>query len=283
MAYDPMNPFGLPSPDASGASQNPLLASMDMMRQAMTGLGQSAQANSSALSQPMTPEDLEQKINDLKVVENWLKLNLSMLSSSIQGLEVQLATVRTLRSFVAMGDTPGASPTNEASPLEVALGLKPAPRKASVKPAEESVAKPAAKSEAPLDESNDEPLSESAQASASGDAPTPDTSADADANTAAAQAWWKMLENQFNQLASATTQANAAAQSAMAATMTNATPKKSAGKAAGKSAGKAASKTAAKAGTKAGTKTATKRGTKTAAKKATKSATTASRNKNSRG
>jgi len=270
MAYDPMNPFGLPSPGASGAAQNPLLSSMDMMRQAMTGLGQSAQANSGSLSQPTTPEDLEQKINDLKVVENWLKLNLSMLSSSIQGLEVQLATVRTLRSFVAMGDTPGASPTNEASPLEVALGLKPAPRKASVKPAEESVAKPAAKSEVPLDESNDEPTNESAQASASGDARASDTDADAGANTAAAQAWWQMLENQFNQLASATTQANAAAQSAMAPTVTKAAPKKTADK-------------TAKGTAKSATKPATKRATKTAAKKAAKTSSSASRSKTSRG
>lgn len=262
MAYDPMNPFGLPSPGASGASQNPLLASMDMMRQAMTGLGQSAQANSGSLSQPMTPEDLEQKINDLKVVENWLKLNLSMLSSSIQGLEVQLATVRTLRSFVAMGETPGTSQANDASPLEVALGLKPAPKKATA-PREASTGGRGneTRHDAP-DDSLNESLNEAAQKTPSGGASAPD----ANTNTAAAQAWWQMLENQFNQLASATTQANAAAQSAMA-----------------DAASKQTAASGAKKATKAAAKKASQVATKTAKKAATKKSTPASRTKASRG
>ncbi len=251
MAYDPMNPFGLPSLGASGASQNPLLSSMDMMRQAMTGLGQSAQASSGSLSQPMTPEDLEQKINDLKVVENWLKLNLSMLSSSIQGLEVQLATVRTLRSFVAMGETPAVSSTSDASPLEVALGLKPAPTKAAA-PREASTG--GRENETQNDVLN-KSLNETAQKPPSGDASAPD----ANTNTAAAQAWWKMLENQFNQLASATTQANAAAQSAMADAA--ASGAKKATKAAAKKASQVATKTAKKAANKAATRSATEKST----------------------
>jgi hypothetical protein len=202
MAHDPMNPFGLPSMGASMSNpgQNPLLASMDMMRQAMTGLSQSAHGANGPLSTPLTPENLERKIGELKVVENWLKLNLSMLSGSIQGLEVQLATVQTLRSFVAMGGTPGASATGGPSPLEVVLGLKPAPDHAAASRPAETVKPP----------EQTEPQA----------APSPEAGSDkaktTESTSAAAQAWWKMLEGQFAQLAAATTQANAAAQASMA-------------------------------------------------------------------
>lgn len=261
MAHDPMNPFGLPSMGASmgNSSQNPLLASMEMMRQAMTGLGQSTQSSTGSLSNPLTPEDLERKINDLKVVENWLKLNLSMLSSSIQGLEVQLATVKTLRSFVAMGEVPGASAadststTSNPSPLEVALGLKPAPTSATPPP-EPSVQKPSA-----------EPPADGPTTAAEG-APK-----DATTNNAAAQAWWNMLENQFHQLAAATTQATnqatAAAQSAMSQ------------QASGETKPSGSRKTAPRKGT---TASAAKRPAKRAAKKTSSRATARTRTASSR-
>lgn len=207
MAHDPMNPFGLPHMGASmnNTGQNPLLASMEMMRQAMSGLGQSAQTATGSMSSALTPEDLERKISELKVVENWLKLNLSILSGTIQGLEVQLATVRTLRSFVAMGGAPSASTDGEPSPLEVVLGLKPAPKKA---PPEQSEPKPnpAAQTQAP-----------------SSDESSPSKEANGASTNAAAQAWWKMIEGQFAQIAEATTQANTAAQAAAQSAMAQAT------------------------------------------------------------
>lgn len=44
-------------------------------------------------------EELEKRIKDLKSVENWLNLNLNILKSTIQGLEVQHATMMALKSF----------------------------------------------------------------------------------------------------------------------------------------------------------------------------------------
>lgn len=46
------------------------------------------------------PEELEKRIADLKTVESWLSMNLSMLQMTIKNLEMQLAT---LRSMKAMG------------------------------------------------------------------------------------------------------------------------------------------------------------------------------------
>ncbi len=47
----------------------------------------------------MDTEELAKRIADLKAVEGWLKLNLTMLQSTIQGLEVQQATIAALRAM----------------------------------------------------------------------------------------------------------------------------------------------------------------------------------------
>jgi len=53
-------------------------------------------------------DELEKRIKDLKSVENWLNLNLNILKSTIQGLEVQHATMMALKSF---GDAVSAAGT----------------------------------------------------------------------------------------------------------------------------------------------------------------------------
>jgi hypothetical protein len=49
----------------------------------------------------LSVEELDKKVNDLKAVESWLNLNLSMLRGSIQALEVQRDTIATLKSVGA--------------------------------------------------------------------------------------------------------------------------------------------------------------------------------------
>lgn len=43
--------------------------------------------------------DLDKRIADLKAVEGWLKMNLSMLQASIQGLEMQRLTLAALQTL----------------------------------------------------------------------------------------------------------------------------------------------------------------------------------------
>lgn len=114
------NPFVLPGLGQTGdMANNPLFASMEMMRKAFAGLaGPAGMGSGIGLAPPMNPEELERKIAELKSVENWLKLNLSMLSSTIQGMEVQLATIATLKSFVAAA-TPAAQEPPAAASSEV--------------------------------------------------------------------------------------------------------------------------------------------------------------------
>jgi hypothetical protein len=49
----------------------------------------------------LSVEDLDKKIGDLKAVEAWLNVNMSMLRATIQGLEVQRGTMATLKSLGA--------------------------------------------------------------------------------------------------------------------------------------------------------------------------------------
>ena len=157
MTTDNNNPFVLPGFGQSGESgRNPLLASMEMMRQAWQGLAGSGTA-ASPMAPPATLEEMDRRIADLRTVENWLRINLSMLTSTIQGLEVQRATLGTLKSFMDAATGAGAS------------AQAPGPSRG--------------------------PAAGSAKSSAAGAADAP----------AAAQAWWNMLQKQFDTLAAATT------------------------------------------------------------------------------
>ncbi|MBU4611661.1 transcriptional regulator, partial [Achromobacter sp. GG226] len=199
MTTTPGNPFafpgmGLGTPDGSGG--NPVLQSLEMMRQAWTQMGGT---NPFASAIPTTPilnlEELDKRIQELQAVANWLRLNMTMLQGSIQALEVQRATIATLRSFAqtasgaAAGSTGGAG---EPSPLEVALGIKPHTRTSQEPPAEPAAAPKASSPEAPA-------------AAPSGQA---------EDTAQPQQAWWNLLQNQFNQIAQAA-----------AATMPTATPR----------------------------------------------------------
>ena len=55
--------------------------------------------------------ELDKRIADLKAVEGWLRMNLSMLQMSIQGLEMQRATLAALQavSQSAASSDPGAA------------------------------------------------------------------------------------------------------------------------------------------------------------------------------
>ncbi len=57
-------------------------------------------------------DELEKRIKDLKSVESWLNLNLNILKSTIQGLEVQHATMMALKSFGDAVSAAGAAATS---------------------------------------------------------------------------------------------------------------------------------------------------------------------------
>ncbi len=67
----------------------------------------------------LDPAELEKRIADLKSVENWLNLNLNVLRMSIQGLEMQKATLSAMGGVAdsarAMQDAMKIPPAGTAS------------------------------------------------------------------------------------------------------------------------------------------------------------------------
>jgi hypothetical protein len=151
---------------------------------------------------PMSTEDLDKRIADLKAVESWLNLNLSMLRGTIQALEVQRGTLMTLKTMGAsMAEAmrqSGVSAEKMASmPFSPFFGAQG--QGGAARPAAPAAQAPKA----------DAPKAPNAAAAGGGTAqsgtatPLPGA-ADAQANPAAmampaAVAWWNMLQEQFTQ------------------------------------------------------------------------------------
>jgi len=249
MSEMPSNPFVLPGFGQTGDSAtNPLLASLEMMRKAFAGLGGPAgMSGGLGLNPPMNPEELERKIAELKSVENWLKLNLSMLSSTIQGMEVQLATIATLKSFMAAG-APNAQGSNaQAGPPSWFGGWPATPAQSEGRPQPEAEPEPSMQPPLQPQARTAAPSSTEPQVSArgAGNADQGGAGTAAPAAPAAAQAWWDMLQQQFSQVAAAT----AASMALKPAPAAGKAPAKTA-----KATKKAPIKTAAKPPRKAATK-----------------------------
>jgi hypothetical protein len=149
------------------------------------GAAQGIPSPLSAMSDMMTPlmsvEELDKRITDMRAVEQWLKLNLNMLQSAIQALEVQRATLSTLRAFGAFAQASMSQPPQSESPAK-----EPGARASGW-----GAAKPASEASAAASgaQSGAEPEAEAQTASGAGGAFDP-------------TGWWNLLQTQFNQLAS---------------------------------------------------------------------------------
>ncbi|UCV03985.1 PhaM family polyhydroxyalkanoate granule multifunctional regulatory protein [Dechloromonas denitrificans] len=64
-------------------------------------------------------EELDKRIKDMKAVEGWLRMNLSMLQMTIQGLEMQRTTVSTVQTMSKMA-VDAAKSINPAAAEEAA-------------------------------------------------------------------------------------------------------------------------------------------------------------------
>ncbi len=86
--------------------------------------------------------ELDKRITDMKAVEGWLKLNLNMLQMSIQGLEVQRATLAALQA-VSQSATGGEATANPfANPALWPWNLAQPGAAAATEPPSDLVAKP---------------------------------------------------------------------------------------------------------------------------------------------
>jgi len=79
-----------------GVTGLPTLPTPTSMAQFATRLPQTLP---SMIAPTLDVEELDKRIADLRAVEQWLNLNLSMLRTTVQSLEVQRNTIATLKSF----------------------------------------------------------------------------------------------------------------------------------------------------------------------------------------
>lgn len=133
----------------------------------------------------LSPEDIDKQIADLKAVESWLQVNMNMLRSSIQALEVQSATLNALRSV-------------SESFAKAAAGATGATAETDDKPAFESPFQSAFQSafESPF-QSSAQTMSPSASESSAAASGTADPAAMA-APFAHAAVWWNAMQEQFS-------------------------------------------------------------------------------------
>lgn len=141
-------------------------------------------------------DELDKKIKDLKTVESWLNVNMNMLRGTIQAMEVQRATIATLKSmgesFAQQMNTASASAGFSAAPEA------PKSNPAWPMPAQDAESVKATKApEPPKAESAPEP--KAAPAKAEAEATDKGESSAPFANPAA---WWGLLQDQFKQAVS---------------------------------------------------------------------------------
>jgi hypothetical protein len=217
-------------------------------------------------------DELDKKITDLKTVESWLNVNMTMLKGSIQALEVQRATISTLK---AMGES-FAEQMNQAKSGATAASSD---TKTSNQTWPMHAASAAPKTEAPAASKPEACQPETAKSSASATSkPAPEASSTSGFGNPATM--WNLLQDQFKQAVSKVMEgeqaASAMAKAATAGVMGNAAagnsgaqaPVTAAAKTSAKVTPKAAQKTTAGAVSKPAPKPASK--AKAAPKKTTK-------------
>jgi hypothetical protein len=138
----------------------------------------------------LSTDELEKRISDLKAVEAWLSMNMTMLRGTIQAMEVQRGTIATLKAMSAsMAQAMGQAGTGAApGSMPFQNFFTPPGATAGGKPPEAPGAGPAASAAQP-------------QPGAGG----PESGAPPGVEALpAAIAWWNLLQDQFKQAVAST-------------------------------------------------------------------------------
>jgi len=99
------NPFGVPIPGFGLPAVQPGAPGMAAPFGGMPG-GMPF-PNPAALFATLDPAEIGRKIDELRIIEGWLQMSLNMMQLSIKTMELQKASLETLRS----GQMPGSDKT----------------------------------------------------------------------------------------------------------------------------------------------------------------------------
>jgi hypothetical protein len=94
----PMPGFGMPAPPEAGGTPSMMAAGIPF-------------PNPAAMFAALDPAEVERKINELRVIEGWLAMSLSMTQMSIKTLELQKASLEAMRAAHSPS-TPRSDPTS---------------------------------------------------------------------------------------------------------------------------------------------------------------------------
>jgi len=89
------NPFGVPIPGfgVPGAEAAGAVPPMPF-------------PNPALMFAALDPNEVERKIGELRIIENWLRMSLDMMQMSIKTLELQKASLEAMRGSQSAGDPP---------------------------------------------------------------------------------------------------------------------------------------------------------------------------------
>ena len=165
-----LTPFGAAFPGTQPGAAQGFVPSLSMMSDMMA---------------PLTNvEELDKRITDMRAVEQWLKLNLNMLQSAIQALEVQRATLATLRAFGAFAQQSMSQPVADAPSRDTSTRDY----------ADDARAAAGSRAGAPRPDEGGEAGQSAQDAGQESGENTPPPGFDA-------SGWWNLLQSQFNQIA----------------------------------------------------------------------------------
>ncbi|HYD96514.1 MAG TPA: PhaM family polyhydroxyalkanoate granule multifunctional regulatory protein [Noviherbaspirillum sp.] len=135
----------------------------------------------------LSVDEVNKQISDLKAVETWLNLNMGMLRSTIQALEVQAATIATLQTMGEQFTATMSSMTQDTSRAAASPANGTSTGNGASQGSNGADSHGATRAHAPAPE----PTSKDEQDAASLTAPLVN-----------AAAWWNMLQDQFKQAVS---------------------------------------------------------------------------------
>ncbi len=173
-----------------------LLDSMEFVKNAWSAFGVP-----SSIAPTTDVDELDRRISDLKAVDQWLTMNLSLLRASVQALEIQRGTIATLKTYGSMLGTPASLPgANLLAQAMAGVASGAMSAAASATPVTGTASIPATATPQDAAQVAHTPAAEMA-AAASGEpamhAPAPSLPG------LDAGAWWDLLQRQFSQIAAA--------------------------------------------------------------------------------
>lgn len=157
-----------------------------------------------AFAPTMDVDELDRRIKDLKAVEQWLTVNMNMLRGSIQAMEVQRGTIAAINAFGQAMSSPSAP---AAAPADAAASRTGSGRSETAA-AEVRVPTPGAgQGLIPEDAAIEQARGNAATGSPGTATETPAAAQSAQTPPADLpmldpSAWWNMLQQQFQQVAS---------------------------------------------------------------------------------